>query len=273
MRRLLTTLVLGFLLPTAAASSAATVDGATIHWSSHGSGRQALILVHGWTCDESSWKEQVPALSKSYRVITLDLPGHGKSGMPKNFTMEVFARAIEAVRVEAKVDKAVLAGHSMGTPVIRKYALMYPERVSALVIVDGLVQLPAAGVQPGQPGRGPIPVVNLAAREAMVKGMFGPATTPALQQHILKMMMGAPEATAQGAMNATWDQSQLSDQKITVPVLAVFAGTRALATEQAVKTLYPNAEYFTIPETAHFLMLEKPAEFNRMLRAFVDTLR
>ncbi|HVG55659.1 MAG TPA: alpha/beta hydrolase [Vicinamibacterales bacterium] len=261
------------LLTTASAASAATVDGATIHWSSQGSGRQTLILVHGWTCDETSWKEQVPALSKSYRVITLDLPGHGKSGMPKTFSMEVFARAIEAVRVEAKVERAVLAGHSMGTPVIRKYALMHPDRVSALVIVDGLIQLPAAGIQPGQPGRGPLPVVNPAAREAMVKGMFGPATTPALQQHILKMMMGAPEATAQGAMNATWDQSQLSDQKITVPVLAVFAGTRALATEQAVKTLYPNAEYFTIPETAHFLMMEKPGEFNRMLSTFVDKLR
>jgi pimeloyl-ACP methyl ester carboxylesterase len=87
------------------------------------------------------------------------------------------------------------------------------------------------------------------------------------------MMMGAPEATAAGAMAATWDTSQLSDQKITVPVLAVFAGTRALATEQAVKTLYPNAEYHTIPDTAHFLMMEKPLEFNGMLLKFVEKFK
>jgi pimeloyl-ACP methyl ester carboxylesterase len=267
------TLACAVLLTTATAVHAATVDGATVHWTTAGSGRQTLILVHGWTCDESSWKEQVPALSKSYRVITLDLPGHGRSGMPKTFSMEVFARAIEAVRLEAKVDKAVLVGHSMGTPVIRKYALMYPARVSALVLVDGLVQLPAVGVQPGQPGRGPLPSVTLATRENMVKGMFGPATTPALQQHILKMMMGAPEATAAGAMAATWDTGQLSDQKISLPVLAVFAGTRALATEESVKTLYPNSEYHTIPETAHFLMMEKPAEFNALVSAFVNALR
>ena len=273
MRKLITALAFGLLLAAPPAARAATVDGATIHWSSQGSGRQVLILVHGWTCDETSWKEQVPALSKTYRVITLDLPGHGKSGMPNTFSMEGFARTIEAVRAEAKVEKAVLVGHSMGTPVIRKYALMYPDRVAGLVIVDGLIQLPANGIQPGQPGRGPVPSVTLAVREGMVKGMFGPATTPALQQHILKMMMGAPEATAQGAMTATWDQSQLSDQKITLPVLAVFAGTRALATEPAVKTLYPNAEYHTIPDTAHFLMMEKPAEFNRMLSTFVGKLR
>ena len=269
MRSLTVALASALLLIAAPVAHAATVDGATIHWTSSGSGAQAVIFVHGWMCDESSWREQVPVVSKNHRVITLDLPGHGKSGMPKAFTMEVFARAIEAVRLEAKVDKVFLVGHSMGTPVIRKYALMYPDHVKGLVIVDGLVQLP------GQPGRGPLPAVTLAAPDVLVKGMnlFGPATTPELQQHILKMLMGAPKATAAGAWAATWDQSQWSDQKITIPVLAVFAGTRPVATEQSVKTLYPEADYYTIPETAHFLMMEKPIEFNRMLLKFVEQFK
>jgi pimeloyl-ACP methyl ester carboxylesterase len=215
----------------------------------------------------------VPGVSKNHRVITLDLPGHGKSGMPKTFTMDLFARAVEAVRLEAKADKVFLVGHSMGTPVIRKYALMYPDRVKGLVIVDGLVQLPANGDLPAQIGPRPLPAVTLAAREAMVKGMFGPATTPELQQLILNMMLGAPESTATGAMEATWDLSQLSAQKISVPVLAVFAGTRPLATEQSVKTLYPKADYYTIPGTAHLLMMEKPIEFNRMLLKFVQEFK
>lgn len=274
MRALTTILAVALLAGSSGVARAATVDGAAIHWTSQGRGRQTLILVHGWTCDESSWREQVPVLSKTYRVITLDLPGHGRSGMPKGpLTMELFGKAVEAVRAEAKVEKAVLVGHSMGTPVIRKYALMYPDRVAALVLVDGLVQVPAAGVQPGQPGRGPLPSVTLSARETMVKGMFGPATSSALQEHILKMMLGTSEATASGAMTATWDPSQWSDQKLTVPVLAVYAGTRALASEQSVKTLYPTAEYYTIPETAHFLMMEKPTEFNRLLVTFVEKLR
>lgn len=269
MRTLTVAIAFALLLTTAPAARAASVDGATIHWTSSGSGAQAVIFVHGWTCDESSWREQVPVVSKNHRVITLDLPGHGKSGMPKAFTMDMFARAVEAVRVEAKVDKVFLVGHSMGTPVIRKYALMYPDHVKGLVIVDGLVQLP------GQPSPGPLPAAILTSPEAMVKGMnlFGPLTTPELQQHILKMLKGAPEATATGAFAATWDQSQWSDQKITVPVLAVFAGTRPVATEQAVKTLYPEADYYTIPETAHFLMMEKPIEFNRMLLKFVEKFK
>ena len=267
MRLVTAALALGLMLaPTGA--KAAIVDGANVHWTSQGSGPQTVILVHGWTCDESSWQGQVPVLAKAFRVITLDLPGHGKSGMPKAFTMEMFSRAIEAVRAEARVEKAVLAGHSMGTPVIRKYALMYPDRVAGLVLVDGLVQLGSPGG--GAPARPALPSINGAARAGIVRSMFGPLTTPALQEHILKMMLAPSDAAAAGAFAATWDPSQWSDQKLTIPVLAVYAGTRAVATEAAVTTLYPNAEYLTIPETAHFLMMEKPAEFNRMISAFVD---
>ncbi len=43
-----------------------------------------MILVHGWTCDDTTWTEQVPVLAKQYRVVTLDLPGHGKSESPKD---------------------------------------------------------------------------------------------------------------------------------------------------------------------------------------------
>jgi pimeloyl-ACP methyl ester carboxylesterase len=70
----------------------------------------------------------------------------------------------------------------------------------------------------------------------MVKGMFGPATT----------------------LNCNSTS---------------FAGTRPLATEQAVRTLYPKADDYTIPETAHFLMMEKPIKFNRMLLKFVEQFK
>ena len=103
-----------------------------IHSTSTGHGSKTIVLVHGWTCDDTSWAAQVPVLSKQYRVITLDLPGHGQSGSPKDgkFSMELFARAIEAVRAEQRADKIVLVGHSMGTPVIRQYARLYPQHVA-----------------------------------------------------------------------------------------------------------------------------------------------
>src|SRR5688500_5426682 len=93
MRRLLFALVLGALA--AWPLSAASVDGLDIHSSVTGTGPATLVFVHGWTCDSSSWDAQVPVLAGKYRVVTLDLPGHGKSGAPADgkFSMDLFARA------------------------------------------------------------------------------------------------------------------------------------------------------------------------------------
>lgn len=104
-----------------------------IHSSVQGTGK-TIIFVHGWTCDESGWAAQVAALDRGYRVVTLDLPGHGKSDAPVDgkFSMQLFAKAVEAVRAELGADKVVLVGHSMGAPVIRQYAFDHPEHVAGL---------------------------------------------------------------------------------------------------------------------------------------------
>jgi sigma-B regulation protein RsbQ len=256
---------------------AATVDGIRIHSSTAGKGAKTLVFVHGWTCDDSSWAEQVPELSKHYRVITLDLPGHGRSGTTKDGTlsMDLFARAVEAVRAEAKADKVILVGHSMGTPVIRQYARLYPQHVSALVFVDGVVGLGAT--RPGGPPppqadrmRGPDGLKN---REAMIRTMFTPATPQPLQQHILKMMLAAPESTAYGAMTATFDPAIWKDDVMTMPVLGIYADKSALGNQEYSKKLYPSFEYHEIAGTGHFLMMEKPKEFNQLLTTFVEKVK
>src|SRR3954471_7247942 len=132
---------------------AATLDGMKIHSTATGKGSKTLVLVHGWTCDETSWAANVPELAKHYRVITLDLPGHGRSDAPKDgkVTIDMFARAVEAVRAEQKADRIILVGHSMGTPVIRQYAHLYPQHVAGFVIVDGLVLAPAQSARGAAP--------------------------------------------------------------------------------------------------------------------------
>src|ERR1700689_3569347 len=133
---------------------AVAVDGIKLHSSSTGQGPRTVILVHGWTCDDTTWESQVPALAKDYRVLTLDLPGHGKSGAPKDgkLSMDLFARAVESVRSEARVERVVLVGHSMGTPVIVEYTRLYPRHVAAMVFVDGIVTTPNIGPAGRFPG-------------------------------------------------------------------------------------------------------------------------
>jgi pimeloyl-ACP methyl ester carboxylesterase len=272
MRRLLLMLVIGFVY--ALPLSAATVDGLNINSSTTGTGPATVIFIHGWTCDSSSWVGQVPAFAKEYRVVTLDLPGHGKSGSPKDgkLSMDLFARAVEAVRAEAKADRVVLVGHSMGAPVIRQYAKMYPQHVAGLVAVDGPLDVRAFPPPEFKPPPPMVGAEGLKAREKMIRGMFVPDTAPALQEHILKMMLGTSEATANGAMAAVFDPSVSKTDVIKAPVLAVYAGTAKPQDPKVAKEVLPNYEGTQIAGTGHFLMMEKPDEFNRVLTSFLDKI-
>jgi pimeloyl-ACP methyl ester carboxylesterase len=247
---------------------AASVDGVHLHWTSHGVGPRTIILVHGWTADESAWSEQVSALSRNYRVITLDLPGHGHSAMPEAFSIELFARAVEVVRAEARANRVVLAGHDVGAMVIRKYALMYPSRVFGLVLVDGHIPIPDG--RPGPPAH--VLTVTAARRESMIRDSFGEMTSRELQERIRKMMLAPPDTTATGTLNALHDRSQWTNDRVTVPVLAVYSGLGMLATEREVKTLFPMAEYHRIPGTGHFVMMEAPAPVNRLIEGFLSRI-
>lgn len=252
--------------------SAATVGGIQLHWSVNGKGPRTVVMVHGWTCDETSWKWQVPELAKDFRVITLDLPGHGKSGSPKDgkLTMDLFARAIEAVRSEAKADRVALVGHSMGTPVIIHYARLYPQRVVALVFVDGAVKLPKNAEDSLRSSArrfaGP---EGLKAREAYIRSMFTSLTTEETRRHILSMMLGASSATAMSAMEAVADTANWKDDVFAQPVLGVYTESSPYDRE-SLKSQFPQLEYVKMPGTGHFLMMEKPQEFNRRLKSFLD---
>ena len=266
------------VLAIAAPVSGATVDGMRIHSAVTGAGNQTIILVHGWTCDSSSWDAQVPVLAKKYRVVTIDLPGHGNSDSPKDgkFTMDLFARAVEAVRAEADpdraVDRVVLVGHSMGAPVIRQYARRYPAHVAGLVAVDGPLDMRGFGGNnfTPPPMTGP---EGLKAREGMIRGMFTPQTPELVQKHVLKMMLAAPEATAAGAMLSILDPTLRTDDVTPMPALAVMAGTSPPTNVVETRKVLPAFEATQVAGTGHFVMMEKPEEFNRLLMAFLDKVK
>lgn len=248
----------------------ATVDGRHIHSSEIGTGPQTVMLVHGWTCDATIWAEQAPVLATKYRVLMLDLPGHGRSDSPQHgqFSLDLFARAVEAVRSEAQADRVVLVGHSMGTPVINRYAQLYPQHTKALVFIEGMVGNLSPSSKRATLGARMVGPEGCQFRESLIRGMFCSATTPVIETRILDMMMSAPEATAAGAMNATFNGS-LKVGIIDLPVLGIYAEHSTTARLEYLQAHFPKLEYTQIAGAGHFLMLEKPEECNRLLLAFL----
>lgn len=98
-----------------------------IAYTDDGKGK-AIVLLHGFTESSRIWSEYVRDLSDKFRVITIDLPGHGKSARIADVhTMELMADVVRAVLRKARVGKCILIGHSMGGYVTLAFADRYPE--------------------------------------------------------------------------------------------------------------------------------------------------
>jgi len=105
-----------------------------ISYSDAGKGT-TIVLLHGFLENQTMWQDLVPELSKKYRVITIDLLGHGESGcLGYVHSMEENAAAVRAVLSELRIRKAIFVGHSMGGYVALAFAELFPASVKGLVL-------------------------------------------------------------------------------------------------------------------------------------------
>jgi pimeloyl-ACP methyl ester carboxylesterase len=250
-----------------------TLDGARIHYVNYGKGSEALVLIHGWTMNLDNWRDQVPDFAKRNRVIAIDLPGHGLSDKPQTtYSMDLFARAVDAVMRDAKVKRAVLVGHSMGTPVARQFYRKYPEKTLAIVVVDGVLRPlgDKAMMEPIMAAfRGPNYKDSVTQ---MLASMFGPGLSAEAKERIKTSTLNTPQHVLVSAMEGMADPSIWGEDKINVPVLAVMAKNPLFPPniEESARGIAPNLEFYMWDSVGHFVMMEKPKEFNAAVLAFLD---
>jgi len=251
----------------------ATLDGARVHYVNYGKGSEALILIHGWTMNEDNWRGQATEFAKRNRVIAVDLPGHGKSDKPQvTYSMDFFARAVEAVMRDAKVKRAVLVGHSMGTPIARQFYRKYPKKTLAIVIVDGplrpfgekaMMEAMTASL------RGP----NYKdAMGQMFASMFGPSLSADSKERIQASRLSTPQYVLVSAWEGMADPSIWGEDKINVPVLAIMAKNPFFGPdlEERYRGIAPNMDFRLWDGVGHFVMMERPKEFNEAVLGFLD---
>ena len=248
------------------------LDGAKVHYTEYGAGEHALVFVHGWSCDETFWAGQTP-LGAKLHVITLDLPGHGQSDKPQiPYTMDLYVRAIDAVLRDAKVKAAVLVGHSNGTPVIRQFYRKFPEKTRALVIVDGALR-PRGDKATMEKFVARLKEPNYEENTGkFIDNMTSSIADTALREKIRTTMLRTPQFVGVSEFEATLDPELWKPDKITVPVLMLLAKQPAWNAEyeQFARGIVATLDYQVWEGVSHFLMLEKPEEFNRAVMAFLE---
>jgi pimeloyl-ACP methyl ester carboxylesterase len=265
-------------------ASDAKYDGARVHYESHGKGKDAVVFIHGWTCDLTFWRGQAPVYEK-HRSLLIDLPGHGQSDKPDvSYTQERFARAIEAVMRDAGVERAVLVGHSMGGPVALTFMRLFPAKTKALVLVDAYVpQAPKDETAREQQkkqmdafaARWRAPNYKESAAE-MIESMFSDKTTPSQREEIRRKMLAAPQHVMASAFEGMLAlEAPKPGDTYDVPTMIVMAEAPGRSGSEAqMRAIFSNlVKYEGWQGSGHFLMMESPDRFNRALEEFLAGLK
>jgi len=255
-----------------------SADGVPISYEIHGDGEPTLVFVHGWSCDARYWGAQVPYFSMRHRVITLDLAGHGHSGLGRSrYTMESFGEDVAAVVKAAGAERAILIGHSMGGQVIACAARILPGRVSGLIGVDtlenvGYVMTPEEQEAMLAPFREDFP-----AETARFAGeMLSPAVERSLREWIVSDMSSAPSWVAVSAMEEMTSQYVTGEaarvfEEVRLPVVSVNADKWPVDFK-ANREHMLSYEAIVIADADHFLMMTRSEEFNDALERAIGMI-
>lgn len=247
------------------------VEGGTLHYRDAGHGRDALVLVHGWASDTTAWRKQFPDLADLGRLIAVDLPGHGGSSVPAEYSMAGFADSIAAVLDHAGAERAVLVGHSNGTPVVYNFYARHPDRTLGLVLVDGALRqmIPAEAAEPMF-----APFLGddwQTAMRGMIESMPAPGLSDEDRALLVSMALSQPHETVVGGFDAAMAPDAFPDVTIEVPVLMLMTVSPSWTDEYRafVGTLAPGGDYRELADTGHYVQVERPDVFRRELAAFL----
>jgi pimeloyl-ACP methyl ester carboxylesterase len=250
-----------------------SADGVPIVYRVEGEGETALVFIHGWCCDSGYWKNQVSFFSKEYTIVTVDLAGHGESGVEReSWSTESFGGDVVAVVNALDLDRVILIGHSMGGPVALEAARSLGGRVLGIVGIDTFQKL---GIKaPDEIAKNfikPFEQDFVGWTPNFVKGMFLPGADSALVSWVAEDMSSAPPEVGIEAMkaNLAYDPAPAL-QEIHVPIYGINGSLFPVDIETGKR--YAEFDVRIMEGLGHFPMLEDPEGFNGILAELVGTL-
>jgi pimeloyl-ACP methyl ester carboxylesterase len=253
---------------------------------------RVLVLIHGSNASLHTWEPWVRILGSDYRIISLDLPGHGLTGVnPAGaYDNASYVGVVDALMTRLGIEKAVIGGNSMGGGVSWMFALAHPERTEALLLVD-------AGGQPqAKPDELPIgfrlmrmPIIKEAARLIAPRSIFESSikNTMSVQSKVddalidryweLNRYPGNREATMKrfGDPKGMGSGTKEKLAAIKVPVLIMWGEDDKLIPVSSARWFaeaIPAAKLVIYPKVGHIPMEEIPEKSAADVKAWLDTL-
>lgn len=245
--------------------TARSFDGSDIAFRDWGGEGTPVVLLPGWSCDQSLWDGAVqPLAGHGLRVVTLDFAGFGLSSAGRRvWALENFARDVRAVLECLDLRQVVLVGHSMGGAVALEAAYLCADRVASVIGCDSFTY--AAFYDRVDERRvddlmAPLRSAFAASVRTLIDAYFLPGGDPAVALVAKDMMAAADPAAAVPAMEhfLRWD---IGPSLARCPVAVATVNAAHFLEPAAERRFSPMMTIRSVEGVGHFLMLEKPETF------------
>lgn len=264
-------------------ASAAPESPATLFATERGKGKNVMFL-HGWTCDSHDWSWQLPYFESKYRVVAVDLRGHGRSEVmpPGAYAPADYVSDIEAFIVKRYPgQKFIIVGHSMGGQIAARLAARRPDLVSAVVSIDGALGLSEAAaalfaktshdLNTGDPS---------AAAPALFELVYDRRTDPAFKRWHARRVQGMPAHVVRESFAPLFlgsDQVGIGEasatlcKSLTIPVYHL---CRDPEQTNRMRPWFAHAKskVDVWSDTGHWIMQDRSHDVNAALTAWIDAL-
>jgi len=246
-------------------------NGVRLYYRAHGTG-PPILLTHSYASTSEMWAGQTKALADKYRVITWDMRGHGRSGSPSDQAAYSEAACVEdmaAVLDACDVERAVVAGLSLGGYMSLAFNLKYSERVHALVVCDN-----GPGYKSEKSRANWNRSVERRALAFEEKGLDALETIDETRAVTHRSSRGLAKA-ARGMMAQFGSHVINSLPHITVPALVLVGSNDRplLNAAMYMAEKIPRGTNVIIPDAGHIANLDQPEAFNKAVLSFLEGLR
>jgi len=238
------------------------IDEYEIHAREYGSGEPVLLLLHGLSGSSRWWSRNIPELARSYRLLVPDLIGFGRSRTVEPLPdIDRLSLLLRDWLTTLGIPRVVLAGHSMGGQVAIHFAANAGDRLERLVLIDsaGIPRRISAGT-----------LLRFAADVAPLWRWGDPTFLPVIAGDALS---AGPRVLLRAIHHILRDDVRPLLPGIDVPTLIIWGERDTVIPLQDGVTLrdsIPGSRLAVLRGAAHNPMVDRPADFNRLLRRFVD---
>lgn len=265
--------------------------GQSIHYRDQGCRTcPVMVLLHGSNASLHTWEPLVELLGQDYRVVTLDLPGHGLTGATPDgdYSTDGMMAAVDVVAAQLELDRFIIGGNSMGGAVSWRYALAQPERVDALLLLNASGMPPRAGEK--------APASNIGfriMRYGVGRWLAGQITPRSLVKSSLEQSVSNRAIVTDAAVDRYWEllrfpgnrqatakratlprEPAMADRigEITAPTLVLFGAEDRIINPSAAQTFgerIKGAKVVLLPGIGHLPMEEAPEDTANAIADFL----